>query len=50
MSDAELETKFRHNAEGVLPKHRIDQLVDSVMRLEEVVNMQSLMALAAKPV
>ncbi|MGH8787168.1 MAG: MmgE/PrpD family protein [Cupriavidus necator] len=49
MGDAELEAKFRHNAEGVLPRQRIDQLMETVMELESVDNTQSLMRLAAKP-
>lgn len=49
LSDAELEAKFRHNAEGVLPGSRIDQLVQAVMALESVDNTQALMRLAAKP-
>lgn len=49
LSDAELQAKFRHNAEGALPRHRIDQLVDEVMGLEQVVSVRSLMSLAAKP-
>lgn len=50
LSDAELEAKFRHNAQGVLPPRRTDQLADAVWGLEDVDNLRSLMDLAAKAV
>jgi 2-methylcitrate dehydratase PrpD len=49
MSDAELQAKFRHNAEGVLPPAQVDRLVDTVMALDELADTQTLMRLAATP-
>jgi 2-methylcitrate dehydratase PrpD len=35
LSDAELQQKFRHNAERILTQNQIDQAVDAIMELEK---------------
>lgn len=43
MSDADLEYKFRHNAERILTQNRIDQAIDYVLNLEKLEDVESMM-------
>jgi 2-methylcitrate dehydratase PrpD len=47
MSNDELEAKFRHNADGVIPAANIDALVEQVWNLEQVRDLATLMRLTA---
>ena len=43
MSDADLENKFRHNAERILTQNQIHKAVHALLNLEKLGNISSLM-------
>ncbi|MBI4334678.1 MAG: MmgE/PrpD family protein [Chloroflexi bacterium] len=47
--DKFLEDKFRHNASGVLSEKKIDGVIESIWKLDEMENISSLMKLTAQP-
>jgi 2-methylcitrate dehydratase len=48
-SDEIIENKFRSLAEVMLPKHRVEQILQTVARLEQVSSVSQLVAMLQKP-